>query len=81
MQYEHQHYAEVRSLKKLGHIEKNDDAQNKIDEEREAREKHRSDLKQELVNLQKEKVWDLQREAQLKDELDLMHEQDEQKLA
>ena len=51
MQYEHLHYAELRSVKKLGHITENDDAQNQIDEEREAREKHRNELKQELVKL------------------------------
>ena len=81
MQYEHLHYAELRSVKKLGHETENDDGQNQIDEEREAREKHRNELKQELEKLQKEKVWDLERKALLEDELDLMREQDEQKLA
>ena len=38
MQCEHQHYAEVRSLKKLGHAEENDDADMQIEDEREARE-------------------------------------------
>ena len=31
MQYEHEHYAELRSIKKLGHSEENDDDEMQIE--------------------------------------------------
>ena len=72
MQCEHQHYAEVRSLKKLGHRVENDEAYMQIEDEREAREKLRSEMKQELCKLNEDKKWDPERKAYLEEELELM---------
>ena len=58
MQYEHQYYAEVRSIKKLGHISESDDADMLYEHEREEREKHRHQLKQQLAQLEEEKKCD-----------------------
>ena len=81
MQYEHQRYAEVRSIKKLGHMRENDEAEMVIEEKREAHEEHRLQLMQELAKLKEKKIWDTKRIALLEEELDLMRQQDEQKLA
>ena len=81
MQYEHQHYAEVRSIKKLGHMHENDEAEIMRENEREAREKLRRQLKQELSQIQKSKKRDPEREDYLEDELDRMRQQDEKKIS
>ena len=44
MQYEKQNYAEVRSIKRLGHAYENDDAEMQIEHEREERENLRRQL-------------------------------------
>ena len=80
MQYEHQNYAELRSIKNLGHATENDDAEMQIVQEREMRENLRSSLQWELEQLRKEEKSDPKRKAQIEDELDLMRQQDEQKL-
>jgi len=56
MQYEHQRYAEVRSIKKLGHETENDEAEMVIEEKREAHEEHRRQLMQELSKLKEQKI-------------------------
>ena len=63
MQFEHLRYTELNLVKKLGHDEENDDAWVEIDEKRESHEKHRSDLKEELDMLMREKVLNLERKA------------------
>ena len=55
MQCEHEHYAELRSIKKLGHAEENDDAEMQVEHEREERENLRRQLKLELAWLEAEK--------------------------
>ena len=83
MQYEHQHYAELRSIKKLGYWlpNVNDEAEMQIEDEREEREKHRCQLKQELAQLLAQKESDLKRKIVLKNELERMRFQDNEKIA
>ena len=81
MQCEHQHYAELRSIKKLGHYTENDDAEMLIEHEREEREKNRRQLRQELAQLKAEKKQDPERKAYLEDQLDQMRQQDDLKIA
>ena len=80
MQYEHQNYAEVRSLKKLGHRLESDDAEIQIEQDREERETRRRDLKQELAQLEDAERSDPERKAYLEEQLDCMREEDDRKL-
>ena len=80
MQYERKKYAEIRSIHKLGHATEDDQAELRIDQEREKRENTRSLLKKELAQLLAEEKSDPERKAYLIDELERMHQQDELKL-
>ena len=81
MQYENQKYAELRAIKKLGHVDKNDDVEMRHDMEREEREKLRSELKQELKQFESAKNINLDRKSKVEEELSRMHEEDQKKLA
>ena len=81
MQFEHLHYAEIRSIKKLGHSTENDETEMQIDLEREQREDLRRSLMQQLAKLEKQEKSDLELKAKLVDQLETMRKQDEQKLA
>ena len=82
MQFEHQNYAEVRSLKKLGHVRESDDAEIQVEQDREERETRRRHLKQELAQLEAkaEERSDPERKAYLEEQLDCMREEDDRKL-
>ena len=55
MQNEQDKYMELRSIGKLGHTNLDDKNFQLKDSEREARESHRTSLKQELLSLKKQK--------------------------
>ena len=77
LQYENESYAELRSLKKLGHRERNDVEVKQEEDEREERETWREYLMQQLDQLQKQQGADPERKQMLIKELRDMQKEDQ----
>ena len=80
MQYEHKHYAELRSIKNLGDLEQDDEADMQLQKEHEEREILRHNIKQELALLSKQKDSDKGRKTSLENELERIRLRDDDKI-
>ena len=76
LQFEKKNYAELRSQKKLGHLDRNDAEIEQETSEREQREAHRDLLMQQLQVLLQQPKADLELKQQLINELNTINEED-----
>ena len=73
LQFEHDGYAEVRSLQRLGHTDRDDTEVQAEEAEREAREIQREQLLAEYFDIRQNKNFSAKRNNELIDELKSMY--------